>query len=220
MTDTQAHTRQAGDSGHRCMQTSCGRTLDVGTMMLGDERQAVGRVTMRLGQCPQCGDGTWAALSPNEARRLGLALLAQAAVADAREAPAGAGRVEVTAVGGDSYQIMARGHELLVDQPVADGGLDAAATPTELMVGALASCVAFYAGRYLRRHQLDPSGLRVRAEFEMAADRPARIGEVRLAIFVPSGVPEDRRQALLAVASHCTVHNTLRQPPAVAITLD
>ena len=33
------------------------------------------------------------------------------------------------------------------------------------------------------------------------------------------GVPESRRKPLLAVASHCTVHNTLTDPPTVSIGL-
>jgi putative redox protein len=36
---------------------------------------------------------------------------------------------------------------------------------------------------------------------------------------VPGGIPAERRAALLAVASHCTVHNTLRQQPGIAIDL-
>ena len=108
---------------------------------------------------------------------------------------------------------------MLVDQAAADGGHDAAATPTELLVASLASCVAFYTGRYLLRHGLDRAGLTVTAEFAMAADRPARVGTVRLQITVPGGVPPQRTDALLAVASHCTVHNTLRQPPEVSIEL-
>ena len=54
---------------------------------------------------------------------------------------------------------------------------------------------------------------------DMAADRPARVGAVRLRIIVPGGVPAQRTDALLAVASHCTVHNTLRQQPDVSIEL-
>jgi putative redox protein len=69
------------------------------------------------------------------------------------------------------------------------------------------------------RHELDAAGLAVWAEFAMAEDRPARVGSVSVGIKVPAGVPDGRRQALLAVASHCTVHNTLRQPPAVSIEL-
>jgi len=33
-------------------------------------------------------------------------------------------------------------------------------------------------------------------------------------------LPADRRDAFLAVASHCTVHNSLAQPPLVQITLE
>ncbi len=109
---------------------------------------------------------------------------------------------------------------MLVDQPAGDGGQDIAATPTERLVAALASGVAFHAGRYLLRHELDRSGLAVIAGFAMADDRPARIRDVRLRISVPGGIPAQRRDALLAVASHCTVHNTLRQEPGISIELD
>ncbi len=221
MTDTQLYPGCAAAAEHVTVRTSCGRTMDVGLMTLGDEHRPASRVTMRVGECPQCGDGSWAALTPGEARRLGHALLAQAAGADVGDdEPDGTGRVDVSWSGGDSYRIATRGHALLADQPVAHGGQDQAPTPTELMVGSLASCIAFYVGRYLRRHQLDPVGFGVRADFGMATDTPARVSDVHLAIRVPAGVPADRRKALLAVASHCTVHNTLRQPPEVTITLD
>jgi putative redox protein len=39
------------------------------------------------------------------------------------------------------------------------GGGDVGPTPTELFVAGLASCVAFYARRYLRRHDIDAEGL-------------------------------------------------------------
>ena len=221
MTETQVRPGRMPDADLLHVRTSCGRTLDVGVIKLGQQHQPAGRVTMRVGQCPQCGDGSWAALTPGEARRLGNSLLAQAADAEVSDGqPDGTGRVDVSWSGGDSYRIATRGHDLLADQPVADGGQDLAPTPTELMVGSLASCVALYVGRYLRRHQLDPVGFGVRASFGLAGDNPARISDVHLAIRVPAGVPEDRRKALLAVASHCTVHNTLRQPPEVTVTLD
>jgi putative redox protein len=150
------------------------------------------------------------------AARRGVAVQAAAAEQDAQDPP---GRVTVRHVDGDAYAITARGHAMLADQAVADGGTDAAATPTELLVASLASCVAFYTGRYLVRHGLDRAGLAVTAEFAMAAGRPARVGAVRLRITVPGGVPSQRADALLAVASHCAVHNTLRQQPDVSIEL-
>jgi uncharacterized OsmC-like protein len=148
-------------------------------------------------------------------------LLSQTATAeqDGQDGQDRAGRVAVRHVHGNAYAITARGHQVLTDQPSADGGSDAAVTPTELLVASLASCVAFYAGRYLLRHGLDRAGLAVAAEFDMAAGRPALVGAVRLRIIVPGGVPAPRTDALLAVASHCTVHNTLRREPDVSIEL-
>ena len=119
---------------------------------------------------------------------------------------------------GDRFRIGVRQHRFEVDQPEGDGGTDVAPTPTELFVASLASCVAFYARRYLSRHGLSTDGLVVTATFTMA-DRPARVGEIQVEVSLPRGVPAERQAALLAVASHCTVHNTLEQPPKVTIEL-
>jgi putative redox protein len=127
--------------------------------------------------------------------------------------------MEVRFSGGEQYQITTRGHQILVDQPGEAGGQDAAPTPTELFVASLASCVAFYAGRYLTRHGYSRDGLAVSASFEMASDRPARVSTIRLSVRVPDSLPAGRRPALQAVASHCTVHNSLVIGPSISIDL-
>jgi uncharacterized OsmC-like protein len=126
--------------------------------------------------------------------------------------------VHVEHRGGDRFDIEIRGHTITVDQPIDVGGDDTAPTPTELLVASLASCVAFYARRYLARHGLDTNGLAVHAAYELA-DRPARVAAMHVQLMVPPGVPQSRLQPLLTVASHCTVHNTLVDPPRVSITL-
>jgi LmbE family N-acetylglucosaminyl deacetylase len=68
------------------------------------------------------------------------------------------------------------------------------------------------------RHNLPTKGLAVEATFEMGS-RPARVAGIGVRLIVPHGVPAERLDALLAVASHCTVHNTLESTPEVAITL-
>jgi uncharacterized OsmC-like protein len=126
--------------------------------------------------------------------------------------------VTVQHVDGDRFTIGIRDHLIAVDQPVIDGGEDTAPTPTELFVASLASCVAFYARRYLARHKLQTTGLRVTTEYRMGS-HPARVSDVRIGIEVDSAVPHDRREALLAVASHCTVHNTVTHPRAIDIAV-
>jgi uncharacterized OsmC-like protein len=117
---------------------------------------------------------------------------------------------------GDRFAIDVRGHTLLVDQPTDAGGSDTAPTPTELFVAGLASCVAFYARRYLARHHIDPDGLNVSASYEIGG-RPTRVHAIKIVVTPPVGLPAERRDAFLAVASHCTVHNTLTEPADVEI---
>lgn len=127
------------------------------------------------------------------------------------------GRVIVTRTTGEAYGISVRGHDLTVDQPVDAGGNDDGPTPVELFVVSLASCVAYYAGRFLQRHHLPREGLRVEADFTMADDRPARVASVYISVLPPSELSGVRLEALRAVVDHCTVHNTLRQPPEVSV---
>lgn len=128
-------------------------------------------------------------------------------------------RMDVRFTTGESYEVAVRGHRVTVDQPPGSGGQDLAPTPVELFVASLATCVAFYAGRYLTRHGFGREGLGVSVDYRMADDHPARVAAIRLTLRVPAGLPPGRRSALRAVASHCTVHNTLIQQPSVTIDL-
>jgi putative redox protein len=127
--------------------------------------------------------------------------------------------LNVTHQTGDRFQLRVRGHRLTCDQPQADGGGDQGPTPTELFVGSLAACVGFYARRFLARHDLDTTGLRVEAAFTMSPDRPARVDTITLRLLVPEPLAPNRRRALLAVVDHCTVHTSIRTPPEVHVTL-
>jgi len=126
--------------------------------------------------------------------------------------------VTVTHHRGDRFAIAIRGHVLHVDQPEPDDGTDTAPSPSELFVASLASCVAFYERRYLQRHDLPQDGLVVTAQAPSGV-KPSRVPSMTITLALPDGVPEDKRQALLAVASHCTVHNTLTHPPDVLVQL-
>jgi uncharacterized OsmC-like protein len=118
------------------------------------------------------------------------------------------------------YVATVRGHEVRVDQPLADGGTDEAPSPVELFVVSLATCVAYYAGRYLERHSMSRTGLAVHAEYRTADRPPARVSSIHLRVIVPAGLPVGLVKPLHAVVSHCTVHNTLREPPTVDIQID
>jgi uncharacterized OsmC-like protein len=118
----------------------------------------------------------------------------------------------------DQLVVRVGSHRLLVDQPRSSGGDDLGPTPTGLFVAGLAACVGFYAERYLRRHGLDPAGLVVDCDYDFSEDRPSRVSGVRIAVTAP-GLLEAKRKAFLRVVEHCTVHNSLVEPPTVTIDL-
>jgi uncharacterized OsmC-like protein len=118
----------------------------------------------------------------------------------------------------DQFRIDVRGHELLVDQHHRDRA-EAGPSPTELFVSALAACVGHYAVGFLRRHQLRYDGLRVECDWKLLAAQPARVGRIQLRVTPPEPVPPALRAGLAEEMSHCTVHNSLRHPPPVTVTL-
>jgi hypothetical protein len=79
------HTRTAGTSNgnqHLRIQTTCGRQISVGLLVLGDICHPVQRVSLDISPAPNTGDGTWAGLTAGEAEKLAAALLTQAAAAE------------------------------------------------------------------------------------------------------------------------------------------
>jgi hypothetical protein len=67
---------------HLGLQTTCGRHVQVGRLLLGGTDRPARRVSLDIGHSPGQQDGTWAALTPAEARQLAAALLRQAAAAE------------------------------------------------------------------------------------------------------------------------------------------
>jgi uncharacterized OsmC-like protein len=127
--------------------------------------------------------------------------------------------LQVTHLRNSRYRVAVAGHDLIIDQPATAGGDDQGPTPLQLLTASLVACTAHYAASYLDRHGLSREGLLVEGDFVMADDRPPRVAAMSVTITPPAGLSARRQAGLLALASHCTVHNTLRQPPAVHIGL-
>lgn len=89
--------------------------------------------------------------------------------------------VTVQHLGALQFEIKARQHTILSDQPAENGGHDEGMTPPELLLASLASCAGFYAAQYLRKHKLATEGTRVRVTADKLKD-PARIDNFCIAI--------------------------------------
>jgi len=126
--------------------------------------------------------------------------------------------VQVEHLGAVQFEIKARKHTIACDQPAENGGFDEGMTPPELMLASLGSCAAFYAAAYLRKHQLAAKGTKVRVTADKKKD-PARLDDFRIAIEVPAGLDPRHIAGVERAVHQCLIHNTLLNPPAIAIEI-
>lgn len=120
--------------------------------------------------------------------------------------------------GGVASSFNARGHRVLADVPEKMGGQDRGPTPVELFAGSLGSCIAFYVARWCTERDLPFEGFQI--ELDYLLDMEAHcIPVVNVRIEMPADFPEGRHDALLRVAEHCTVHNTICAVPKVNISV-
>lgn len=114
------------------------------------------------------------------------------------------------------FQIQARQHTVLCDQPADNGGADTGMTPPEFLLASLASCAAFYAMQYLKSRGLAETGVEVKVTAEKLKP-PARLGHFVIAVDCPVALTGDQMQALQRSVKHCLVHNTLLNTPAISL---
>jgi uncharacterized OsmC-like protein len=124
--------------------------------------------------------------------------------------------VSVVHLGSVQFEIRARQHTIVSDQPLENGGNDEGMTPPELMLASLASCAGFYAAQYLRKYKLASEGTRVRVTADKVKD-PARIENFRIEVEIPTELTEQHQAGVERAVHHCLIHNTLLHPPHMTI---
>jgi len=126
--------------------------------------------------------------------------------------------VKVIHVGKQRFQIQARQHIIESDQPVENGGDDAAMTPPEIFLASLGSCAAFYAAQYLSSRKLADHGVEVSVDAEKLRD-PARLGNFVIKVQSPVSLTADQTLAMERSVHRCLIHQTMLQPPQIAIKI-
>lgn len=126
--------------------------------------------------------------------------------------------VTVEHLGSVQFEIKARQHKVVSDQPVDNGGFDEGMTPPELMLASLGSCAGFYAAQYLRKYKLATEGTRVRVTAEKLKE-PARLGDFVIEVEVPLELTEEQREGVERSVKHCLIHNTLLSPPKIDLEI-
>jgi uncharacterized OsmC-like protein len=126
--------------------------------------------------------------------------------------------VNVKLIGDVKFEVAARKHTLVCDQPSESGGSDEGMTPPELLLASLGTCAAYYASAYLRKKGLARKGVVVRMTAAKAGP-PARLDYFRIEVKIPLALSAADRAGVEQAVHHCLIHNTLLKPPSIQIEL-
>jgi uncharacterized OsmC-like protein len=127
-------------------------------------------------------------------------------------------QVKVCQIEGVKFEIQARSHKIVCDQPAENGGTDSGMTPPELLLASLGSCAAFYAAEYLRTRKLAQSGVEVSVTAEKLL-KPARLGDFRVQVTSPVSLTAEQTESMMRCVHNCLVHNTLLSLPEIKIEI-
>jgi putative redox protein len=126
--------------------------------------------------------------------------------------------VTVEHLGAMQFNIKARQHTIVSDQPESSGGFDEGMTPPEFLLASLGSCAAYYAAAYLRQERLTKQGTWVRVTADKVKD-PPRMDNFRIEVGPPVALSAEQRKGLEESVRHCLIHNTLLFPPRIELSI-
>ncbi|HZM10274.1 MAG TPA: OsmC family protein [Candidatus Limnocylindrales bacterium] len=126
--------------------------------------------------------------------------------------------VSVEHLGAVQFEIKARQHTVICDQPLESKGFDEGMTPPELLLASLGSCAAYYAVDYLKRNDLRQEGCRVR----VTADKvkaPSRLDNFQIRVEVSDELNAGQLKGVEEAVHRCLIHNTLLHPPTMNVEI-
>jgi uncharacterized OsmC-like protein len=125
--------------------------------------------------------------------------------------------VTVRSLEGFQTEILASGHRLLADEPLAAGGTNTGPNPYELLLGALGACKSMTVLMYARRKRWDLRSVTVELmhgrEYDQdcknCEEQDARIDRITVWLTLEGNLDDAQRQRLKEIANRCPVHRTL-----------
>ncbi len=121
-------------------------------------------------------------------------------------------------LGSSKFEIASRGHRVICDQPIENGGSDEGMSPPEFLLASLATCAAYYAAQYLKTRGLPTDGLEVRVGAEKA-QQPARLASFHIQVST-TAIDERHQAGVLRAAKACLIHNTLLGAPSIEVSVN
>ena len=130
-------------------------------------------------------------------------------------------KTKIKYISNKKIKAIVRDFEIMTDLPEKRNGENTAPTPTELFVAAFGSCVASYISNYITNVvKVSAEGLSIDIDWTLNED-PKKVNDIHFTITLPQNEKINKRKpGIITVAKHCTIHNTIADPPEITFSIN
>lgn len=128
-------------------------------------------------------------------------------------------KFQIDSAGGVASRTLIGGRELMFDQPVEFGGVDAGSSPLDVMVASVGACAHYFAAAFLVARKFPVAGLVVTVEAEKSVGLPRRLLHLGIEVRLPRGVPPEWLPRLEKAVLGCPAWGSFVDPPELRMNL-
>ena len=114
--------------------------------------------------------------------------------------------------GSSNYKtaITIRGHTIIGDEPLKDGGNNEGPTAHELLVASLAQCTSITLRMYADKKGWNLDRVEVEVEMQRITESGVQRNNIVMKVSLAGDLDDEQRKRLLDISGRCPVHKTLR----------
>jgi putative redox protein len=125
--------------------------------------------------------------------------------------------IAVSFPGGVAVEADVKGQKVRTDQPPPLGG-GTAASPFDLFLASIATCMGFYALRFCQERAIATEGLGLSLE-TVRDEAEKRLAAIGVALTLPPGFPGKYEGAIRRAVDQCAVKKHMVEPPAFELSV-
>jgi uncharacterized OsmC-like protein len=130
------------------------------------------------------------------------------------------GKLTVNYKGDKLFQSTVGEHTVTIEMPEGWGGKNRALLPPQYLLISIGACIGAFVERYCADNDINTEGMSIEMQFDKMEER---FDNVQAIIHMPNADFKGREKAILRVAEHCFVDETIKslsEGTKIALTAD